>query len=211
MAGIRRLIVALVFVGAALGSSARAQYYYPPGYSRYGWGGWGGGGASTAQGDVARGPGAFAAGAGVYSQETAVANSINADTAMRWNQYLWQSQQEANKRYHEKMAREQKGNAQAREEIYRRLRDNPAPGDIARGDALNVALDEVTNPRVYFRGLKGAGMKVAGPPIRDIPFQKAPAAITTSVDQLTQGGAPASLKAPAFDTERAELRALAAE
>jgi len=42
MAGIRRLVVALVFVGAALGSSARAQYYYPPGYSRYGWGGWGG-------------------------------------------------------------------------------------------------------------------------------------------------------------------------
>jgi hypothetical protein len=163
------------------------------------------------QGSVARGLGAFAAGAGVYNEQTAVANSINADTAMRWNQYMWLSQQEANRRYHEKLAREQAGNTKGREEVYNRLKDNPTSRDIARGDALNVALDEVSNPRVYYRGLKSAAAKVPGTVIREIPFQKASAAITTSVDQLVKGGPPEALKAEAFATERTELKRLAAE
>jgi hypothetical protein len=206
--GLAAVVVALQLPG---GGVARAQYYYPPGYGAWGWNGWGGGGGSTVQGNVAQGLGAFAAGAGVYNQETAVARSINADTAMRWNQYLWMSQQEANKRYHEKLARERRGNTQARDEIYQRLRNNPEPGDVDRGDALNVALDEVLNPAIYLRGLKGAGTKVPGALIRDIPFQKASAAITASVDQLTKGGPPESLKTEAFAADRAELRGLAAQ
>ena len=69
------------------GTMVRAQYggYYPGGYG--GWGGWGGGG--TVAGDTARGLGAFAAGAGQYNVDTAQAASINTDTTMRWNNYVW--------------------------------------------------------------------------------------------------------------------------
>ena len=57
------------------GGAAHAQWFYPPGYGDWGWGGWGGGG--TVQGDVARGLGTFAQGAGVYNLKTAEAKSIN--------------------------------------------------------------------------------------------------------------------------------------
>ncbi|SIO24486.1 hypothetical protein SAMN05444166_3213 [Singulisphaera sp. GP187] len=209
MLWVRRLIVMLAVV-AVHGTSANAQFNYPGGYGGWGWGGWGGG-VGTVQGDVARGLGAFAEGAGVYNQQTAVANSINADTAMRWNQYVWESQQEANRRYHERLARQRQGINQAREAVARRLRDNPEPRDIQRGDALNVALDEVLDPRVYFRSLKATSVKVPGTLIRDIPFQYASAAITVSVDQLTKGGLPESLKTEPFATDRANLKELAAE
>lgn len=209
MLWVRRLIVLLAVV-AVEGTSAHAQFNYPGGYGAWGWNGWGGGGG-TVQGDVARGLGAFAEGAGIYNQQTAVARSINADTAMRWNQYVWESQQEANRRYHERLARQRQGTNQAREEVARRLRDNPEPRDIVRGDALNVAFDEVVNPRVYFRGLKSTSVKVPGTLIRDIPFQYAAGAITVSVDQLTKGGPPEVLKTEAFAADRENLKALAVE
>ena len=72
----------------ATGGVADAQLSYPPGYGGYGWGGWGGG-AHTAGGDQARGMGVFAAGAGTYNLNTAQARSINANTAMQWNQYIY--------------------------------------------------------------------------------------------------------------------------
>src|SRR4051812_29494536 len=75
-----------------LGGEARAQYGYPVGYGGYGWGGWGGGGGQTVQGNVARGLGAYAAGAGAYNEQTAVARSINADTVTKFNEYMWESQ-----------------------------------------------------------------------------------------------------------------------
>ncbi len=155
--------------------------------------------------------GALAVGAGQYNQQTAVARSINADTAMRWNQYMYLSQQEANRRYQERQIRGSQNIKTARAEINRRLRDNPTPSDVAKGDALNVALDEINDPRVYLRDLKGTRTKVAGALIRDIPFQYAAGAITTSVEQLVKGGPPAVLKTDAFATEREALKKLGAE
>src|SRR5436305_1806240 len=62
---------------------ARAQYAYPAGYGGLGWAGWG---ASTPIGDMGRGMGYYAAGQGIYNQQTAAARSVNADTAMRMNE-----------------------------------------------------------------------------------------------------------------------------
>ena len=45
-------------------------------------------------------------------------------------------------------------------------------------------------------------MKIGGETIRNIPFQKAAAAITMSIHQITQGGPPASLMTPEFEAER---------
>jgi len=206
------LVLATALTAATLlsATSARAQYGYPPGYGAWGWGGWGGGG-STVEGNTARGLGVMAAGVGQYNVQTAQAAAINSQTLMSWNQYMYLSQLETNKRYHEKLARQKQGNARSREEVYRRLRDNPTASDINRGDALNVALDEINNPKIYAKVLKSAKAKVDGKMIRDIPFQYASAAITTSVAQVTKGGAPAALKRDEFSTERTALRELAAE
>jgi hypothetical protein len=124
---------------------------------------------------------------------------------------MYLSQLEANRRYQERQLRGSQNVKTARAEINRRLRDNPTPSDISRGDALNVALDEIRDPRVYLRDLKMTRTKVAGALIRDIPFQYAAAAITTSVEQVVRGGPPAVLKTDAFASEREALKKLGAE
>jgi hypothetical protein len=206
-----RWAAAAALLFAIQGGIASAQYY-PPGYGGYGWGGWGGGGGiggSTVQGDEARGLGVFAAGAGVYNEKTAVATSINANTAMQWNEYLFESQQATNRRYHEKMARDRNEVNKTADAIYKRLHDNPTESDVMKGDALNVALDEITAPKVFMSALRGAKKPFPGAKIREIPFQYAAQALTTSVDNLTNGPPPL-LDAPEFKTDRAALRALRA-
>ena len=49
---------------------------------------------STSQGDILRGEGVAAMGFGQYNLATAMAASINTDTSIRWNQYVYLSIQE---------------------------------------------------------------------------------------------------------------------
>src|SRR6516225_3552550 len=89
-----RLAIVMVAVVTAAGE-ARAQYGYgygygyPAGYGGYGWGGWG----STRGGSLARGLGMFNMGRGIYNEDTAVARSINTNTVMKWNSYVFQATQ----------------------------------------------------------------------------------------------------------------------
>ena len=193
---------------AVQGGASQAQWAYPFGFGPFGWGGWGG---ETVQGSIAHGMGAFAAGAGFYNQQTAIADSINADTVMRWNQFMFESQMEANRRARERLARRTQATIQAQEQRLARLRNNPESRDIAQGDALNVALDEINNPRIYARTLEQAKVKIGGDVIRDIPFNYAAAAITTSFHQVSQGPPPAALLRPEYEANRTALKALGQE
>jgi hypothetical protein len=179
--------------------TVHAQYY--PGYGGYGWGGWGGG--DTVQGSIARGLGYYNIGAGIYNQQTAVANSINADTIMRWNQYWYLSQQEANRREYYIMAERQAKIKQTGDQIYQRLRDNPNAGDIARGDALNVVLDQVTDPRIHSSALRMAKDPITAEVVGDIPFENASEAVSISLNQLGANDVwPSLLRGENFAPER---------
>lgn len=207
----RRGLLACFALSLALtlsGREVRGQWAYPYGYGRYGWGGWGG---STVGGDMARGLGVYAAGAGVYNQRTAIANSINTDTVLRWNQYWYEAQQTAARSERERLARRQANVNLTQDQLLKRLRENPEQRDINQGDALNVALDEINDPRVYSKALAEAKVKIGGENIRDIPFQYAAAAVSTSMHQLTQGQPPAALLTPAFEAERTELKEMGAK
>jgi hypothetical protein len=185
---------------------ASAQMFgYPFGFGGFGWGGWG---AATPEGDMAQGLGAFAAGAGFYNQQTAIANAIDTDTVIRWNEYLHESQMAANRRRAQRRAQEKDRNATALAAIQKRLRDAPERRDVIQGDALNVALDEIDDPRIYTRVLRGAKVKIGGDTIRNIPFRYAAAAITTSIDQLATGRLPAALMTPDFEPDRAAIKTL---
>ena len=84
-------LLAVVLIVA--GSSARAQYNYPGGYGPMG----GGGGevpGRRSPGSTAYGMGNFAAGAGAYNEQTAQARSMNANTAMQVNNYMYQVNQQ---------------------------------------------------------------------------------------------------------------------
>ena len=211
--GLAGLAVTLTVVQWGACQAQYDRYLYPRGYANYGWGGWGGGGGGgeTVQGSIARGMGAFAAGAGVYNVQTAQANAINTNTVMAWNQYMYESQQTASRAERERLARRQFGTTEAHDKIYNRLRNTPDLHDINQGDALNVALDEINNPRVYSRSLEQAKTKIGGELIRDIPFQHAAAAITTSFHQITQGPPPPVLLTPEFESRRVALKALGKE
>lgn len=209
-----RRFSAAAAVGAVLLLSgtnpASAQYGGYGGWGGWGGGAWGGGGGVTATGDIARGYGALAAGAGYYNEQTAVANSINANTAMNWNEYWYQSQQAVNHKYYQRIAAKQASNVKSHKELYARLRDNPNQYDIYRGDALNVIYDELCSPKIYLRGLKTGGTKFPGEMIRDVPFQYAQAAVTSTVHQvMTKGSAPAILKTAVFQPENQQMAEIA--
>lgn len=188
---------------------AQAQFY-GGGYWGRGYGGYGG--VSTAQGSELQGAGMYAMGMGRYNVESSQARSINADTAMRWNQYMYQSRIEGERIYNKQHAAEeakQKGNYDA---IQSRVRNNPNEFDIAEGSALNSAFTELSNPMIFKKVVDyGGKMKLGGEAIRDIPFQYASAGISTSVHQLTQNPAPAPFQREEFAQDRAKLKALAAE
>ena len=202
-----RLIITGVAVVAVSGLEARAQYYYPYGYGTagYGFGGWGG---TSAIGDIARGSGAFAQGEGVYEYDDAVAGSINTDTIMRYNQYLYNSHLEAQKRYNAYQTRRlnlDKAHYDARQA---RIRDTPGNEDIDSGDALNVILDQLTDPKVtHGSSLRLANANVSPKAIQDIPFRDETDAITLSLDQLTDPKSwPLPLRSDAFTPEREAYR-----
>jgi hypothetical protein len=195
-------LATLILGGVTL--EARAQYY--PGYGAWGWGGWGGG-ANTVQGSMARGLGAFDAELGAGREETAIANAVNEKTIQDWNQYLWLSQQQANRRAYLKRARRAQRDARSGDAIYDRVRSNPTRDDIEDGAALNVILDQLTDPRVQNSALRLATTPLDSKVIKDIPFQSATAAVAISLGQLTaQGGLPLALQGEVVGPERLEYQ-----
>ena len=63
----------------------------------WGWGGWGGW-VDTPEGALARGMGQYYEGLGVLNKKTAMADAINVDTMIRWNEYLYDAHLEATRR-----------------------------------------------------------------------------------------------------------------
>jgi hypothetical protein len=148
--------------------------------------------------------GNLAAGAGQYNAQTAVANSINADTVMRFNQYVYMAQQESNRKQYERQARRQGKVNTTAAETADRLRNRPEPGDIDRGDALNILLDDLTAPAVLSTSaLRLAGGEIDAALVREIPFRNAAEAVTICIDKLTDKEKfPALLRSEPLTAER---------
>jgi hypothetical protein len=153
-------------------------------HAQWGWGGWGGWGAATPGGDYARGLGYFNMGAGVYNLDTAQARAINTDTLMRWNQYLYEAHLEATRQYVAKRDGDAAKNKAVYNEILKNLREHPTARDVENGDALNAALDQLSDPRISSSSLKIATSPVDAQVIKDIPFRNASEAITIVLSQV---------------------------
>lgn len=163
-----------------------------------GWNGWGSGSGSNFTGPAEGG---------------AQARALDAQTAMSLNEYIFQSQMAANKRYAERLARRVRRTNETADAMMTRLRTNPTTSDVTKGDALNVAFDDLTNPKIYYKTIQAAkATPFPGTKIKAIPFQYASAAITTSIDDLTQPGTtPGILKEPEFKADLAALKKLETE
>src|SRR3954467_6430321 len=80
---LRAIAAGLILVGWVGAAHAQRGTYIGPG--------------STVQGDGLRGLGIFYDGAGRFELNSAQARSIDADTMMRWNQYVYESLKEHNR------------------------------------------------------------------------------------------------------------------
>jgi len=197
-----RLALVMTVVLMAAGE-ARAQYGYPGGYGRCGWGGWG----STPQGSMARGMGMFSMGRGMYNVGTAQARSINTDTVMRFNQYMYGSQQNALKKYSARLKKLAADNTKARGELYDRLRNHPNERDITDGDALDTLLDVLLNPAAADISLQQIRTPLRADVIRDIPFEVATEGMTLCLDRMTMDDQwPLAVRGEAFRPEREAVR-----
>jgi hypothetical protein len=202
---IRSSLVSSVVVLLAMSpGAARAQYGYPGGYGGYGWGGWG----STLQGSIARGLGYFNMGRGAYNYDTSVARSINADTAIRWNEYMYQSHLEQTRRYHARLQADLNRINTAQAGIYDRLRNHPETRDVTNGDALNVLLDILLNPATLGSSVRMIRTPLKPEVIRDIPFEVASEGMTVCLNQMTLNDEqwPLALRVEAFGPERDKLK-----
>jgi hypothetical protein len=201
----------LVFLLAVPAVSAPAQYVYPHGYGGYGWGGWGGGG-STVQGSIASGMGNYAAGAGAYNVETAQARAMNANTAMQWNDYMYAINQR-NARNEVAILNQRQGKVnETADATYKRLHDNPDPHDVHTGDALNVVLTELVNPKVYTQVVQKATTPIDSQLVKNINFQSAANMILISLEDVSARGVPDALATrPEFESDRRAIRAIVAQ
>ncbi len=203
-------MLGLAIALTAFSGTSRAQWgygHYGGGWGGYGWGGWGAG--STIQGSVAQGLGMFNIGAGVYNEKTAIANSINTDTVMRWNQYVYESQKEATRQYFGRMDAQLAKNQQAFDERMTRIATNPNPRDIRQGDALNAIYDQLSDPRIQPSSLRSADDTISSDLVRQIPFVNASEAITISLAKIKDAAEwPAQLRDPRFDESRKQFEAL---
>src|SRR5262249_9947364 len=137
-----RLAAGWLLISAITGGNARAQW----GFDGWGWGGWGM--VASPESAALQGAGFFAMGAGMYNLNTAQANAIDAQTAMKWNDYVAQITHESARIYAERRDQRLARNRALYDARQQQLRDNPGRREIENGDALNVAVEDLSDPRL---------------------------------------------------------------
>jgi hypothetical protein len=158
---------------------------------------------STVQGDILRGQGVAARGAAVLHLNAAKARSIDADTAMRFNEYVYNSYQEYLRQRALRIAGKAADRKATLEEIERRLREAPTDADMAGGDALNVVLVDLADPRIPATVREAAKVPLPEGAARRIPFQYATVGGTLALGRLDVGDAwPVALRYQALERPR---------
>ena len=172
-----RFTLGLILILSVSAGSVRAQ--------GWGWGGWGGWG-QTPEGAYAQGMGYYAQGLGSYNLNTAQARSINTDTFIRWNQYLYEAHLEAIRRHTALVNADAAKTKAAYNEYRKNLQDHPSPREVENGDALNAALDQLSDPSISSSSLKIATAPIVADIVKDIPFRNASEAVTIILSQLKE-------------------------
>ena len=175
-----RLTVGLILISSMTGREARAQWGW--GCGGWGWGGWGG--VATPESAELQGAGFFAMGAGIYNLNTAQANAIDTETAMKWNDYVAQITHESARLYAGRRDQRLARNRTFYDARQRQLRENPGRREIESGDALNVAVEDLSDPRLGRSALRAAPIPIPAALIAAIPFVYASERITLMLDEL---------------------------
>ena len=172
-----RLTVGLVFAFSMMGSEAHAQW----GFDGWGFMGWA---PATPESAELQSAGVFAMGAGIYNLKTAQAMSIDADTAMKFNDYVAQVTRESARIHAERVNRQLARNRALYDARQKQLRESPTLRDIETGDALNAAVADLSDPRLGSSALRAAKTPVPASLIAAVPFVNAAERVTLMLDRL---------------------------
>ncbi len=151
-----RALLAIPLFVAMLAPGVRAQFI---------------GAGSTPQGDYLRGVGIAAQGMGQYNLQSAQANQINTQTAMTWNEYVWASTKAQAREYAERKAAERAKHSAEYAAIQKRYLDNPEDLDLMKGNALNVVLEQLNDPKISESSYRSAEVPLPVDLVRHIPFK----------------------------------------
>jgi hypothetical protein len=176
-----RWFMGFVVFASITGSDARAQW----GYGGWGWGGWGGG-VATPESAALEGAASYAMGAGMYNLNTAQARSINADTAMRFNEYTAAVSNESARVYAARNNQQYAKNRSAYEARRQQLRSEPTQRDVESGEALNLAVEDLSDPRLGSAALRAAKAPVSASLISAVPFVYASERVTLMLDHIRE-------------------------
>ena len=137
--------------------------------------------AQTVEGDILRGQGAFAAGAGWYNLNTAKANAINVEAMRNYNQEV---RSNYDRIYNYYLNREKK-QAKSKEEAEKRAKEkieqiqkSPTVDDIRSGEALNMLVLQLTNPDVKQKDWYAHAVALPDASVKDIAFDYYPNGMT---------------------------------
>jgi hypothetical protein len=125
-------------------------------------------------------------GAGMYNLNTAQAMNINAQTAMQWNDYVAQITHESARIHAMRVHNEFVKNQRLYDAWKDRLRNSPGKVEVEDGSALNVALDDLTNPRLGSSALRAARAPVPASLIAEVPFVNNAERVTLMLDQMRE-------------------------
>jgi hypothetical protein len=188
------LAASLILISVA--SSARAQFNFV-------------GPGSTPQGDYMRGVGVAAFGMGIYNRETAIAESINADTMMRVNEYIYQSLMHENQLNAEYRAMVFQKHKEDYNKIQQRIKENPEARDVDKGTALNAVLEQINDPRIQESSSRAVAVPLTVDEVRRIPFKLgAKGVMRFSIARLTAKGKgkwPVAFQDHRFDHDRRDF------
>lgn len=120
----------------------------------------------------------------MYNLDTAQANSINADTVMRFNDYVARAALESAYMYNSRKAANIAHNKEMYNARQRMLRENPDRVDVENGNALNAAVDDLNNPKIGSSAIRAARTPVPASLIAEMPFVYASERVTFMLDDL---------------------------
>jgi hypothetical protein len=159
---------------------------------------------STAQGDMARGMGVLYMGLGRFNLETAMANSINVDTAIKWNEYVALSWLNWNKARLGRIAIRSQKRKESYDAIQNRIRYEPTARDLSNGDALNALLADLCDPTIGPSILHTGSPEIPVSIVQKTPFSYAPAGGVVGLGRLIpdDDGWPIGLRGPDMASDR---------
>lgn len=189
----RTTLAALALIGALSGHAFGQFRYIGPG--------------STVEGDFLRGAGVYLEGAGIGYYYTAMGNSINADTMMRVNEYIYWSLKHDNAEKAAHRAASKARRLANYNSIQDRIKNDPNQNDMLKGDALNSLFDQLASPRNPPSSYKKSSFQLDADIVRKVPFFYGPHMATIAMSRLDPAAKwPIALRGEEFSHERRNYR-----